>query len=218
MQLNTIRLVCSFGIGVLIGPFAASPAAAFWGGEVAPACDAACDSTCQPPCDGGGHSHGALGEIYHHLETGAQANAMWPYPYVCPDRIWAHAPFDVMVANGWRRQNLLGDHHFDAETGKLTRAGELKVQWILTQTPPSRRQIFVERSIRADETESRLATAQEFANSIESEGGEALVLDTPIRSPRRPASMVDSERNSFIESRLPAVLPAGSSSTAATSN
>lgn len=140
-------------------------------------------------------------------------NAMWPYPYICPDRIRAHAPFDQMVDNGWRRQCLLGSHHFDTESGKLTRAGELKVQWILTQTPANRRQIYVERSMDPELTEERIAQAQQFADGLHVEGEAVVVTDTHIISPRRPASMVDAERNSFIQSRQPAVLPAATTST-----
>src|SRR5690606_31767834 len=81
------------------------------------------------------------------IELGRQINRAWPYPHVCPDREWAMAPFETMVQNGWRRQNLLGAHHFDEETRRLTPAGELKVQWTMTQTPPQYRQIYVERSI-----------------------------------------------------------------------
>jgi hypothetical protein len=209
MQRKTIR-VWTVGTGILLGAFVASPTLAFWGTQSATTCDAACE-----PC---AQHHGTSGAFYDYLETGRQANAMWPYPYICPDRVWAHAPFDVMVVNGWRRQNLLGAHHFNPETGKLTRAGELKVQWILTQTPPDRRQVYVERAMESNVTEARVATTQAFANGLNIEGGEALVQDTHIRSPRRPAGMVDSERTSFIEGRPPAVLPTGSRSTAASSN
>ena len=43
-----------------------------------------------------------------------------------------------MVANGWRRQNLLSDYHFNEENPQLNLAGETKVHYILTQMPPNR--------------------------------------------------------------------------------
>lgn len=222
MQHTIIRRVSTASAGVMLASLLASQALAFWGAEMAGSGSASCDSCvqapCQSPADGCARQGGLSGECYRHLEHGRQANAMWPYPYICPDRVWAHAPFDVMENNGWRRQNLLGPHHFDPQTGQLTRAGELRVQWILTQTPPHRRQVWVEQSMDSDIDAARVATAQEFANGLRSGVGEALVQETHIRSPRRPASMVDAERSSFIESRLPAVLPTGSSSTAAGSN
>ncbi len=115
MQRNSIRRVGTISAGVLFGALLASPSVGFWGAESTVGCDSAC-ATCPQQQH---RSH----EFYDYLETGRQANAMWPYPYVCPERVWAHAPFDVMVVNGWRRQNLLGAHHFDPQTGKLTRAG-----------------------------------------------------------------------------------------------
>lgn len=204
------RLATMLPAGLLMTAIIAAPAAAFWGTQGNQGCSDCCPR--REPVKG------ACNEFYNYLENGRAANAIWPYPYVCPDRVWAHAPFDVMVTNGWRRQNLLGAHHFDQQTGKLTRAGQLKVEWILTQTPPSRRQIFVERSINGDVTQDRIAMAQEFANGLQLEEGEALVQDTFVRSPRRPASMVDGERNSFIENRQPAILPTGTANTSSQAN
>ncbi|QDU57316.1 hypothetical protein [Aeoliella mucimassa] len=177
-----------------------STAQAFWGTQSTECC-----GPCQP--------QSPASDVCAYLKAGYDTNSMWPYPYVCPDRVRAHAPFEVMVQNGWRRQNLLGAHYFDRETGKLTRAGELKIEWILTQTPPSRRQVFVERSMDTSVTQERMTQVETFANNIQTNGEQIAVIDTHIRSASRPASMVDAERNSFIESRPPAVLPAGTTST-----
>ena len=70
----------------------------------------------------------------------------WPKPWVCPDRQAVQAPFAVMVANGWRLQNMLGDHHFAAVTGELTEAAHLKIRWILTEAPQQQRTIYVHRA------------------------------------------------------------------------
>ena len=48
-----------------------------------------------------------------------------------------------MINNGWRVQNTLGDDHFDADTGLLNEAGELKVREILAASPPEHRTVFV---------------------------------------------------------------------------
>src|SRR5262245_47868872 len=65
----------------------------------------------------------------HYVKRGYHRNKAWPWPYVCPDRIAVREPFGVMVENGWQRQNLLGDYHFNPDSKGLTKAGELKVQW-----------------------------------------------------------------------------------------
>ena len=95
-----------------------------------------------------------------YLECGYHRNVLWPWPYVCPDRIAVREPFDMMVTNGWRRQNLLGSHHFDPNTNGLSEAGQLQVRWILTQAPPGRRQIYIERSIDPSTTAVRMAAVR----------------------------------------------------------
>jgi hypothetical protein len=62
-------------------------------------------------------------------------NNCWPDPFVVPDRVAVRAPINVMVAQGWKIQNTLGDHHFEGDTAKLTEAGELKVRAVIAQSP-----------------------------------------------------------------------------------
>jgi len=87
-------------------------------------------------------------------------NAQWPEPFFWQDRQAVMAPFAVQVANGWRRQNLLSDYHFDEATQQLTLAGETKLRYILTQMPPGRRVIFVQQGLAADVTASRMVSVQ----------------------------------------------------------
>jgi hypothetical protein len=67
-----------------------------------------------------------------------------------------------MVCNGWQRQNMLTGQHFDAETGKLTEAGEAKVLWILNDAPPQHRSIYVRRARTPQDTVTRLNTVEQF--------------------------------------------------------
>jgi hypothetical protein len=141
------------------------------------------------------------------MEMGRHQNQMWPYPYVCPDRQWTAAPFETMIHNGWRQQNLLGAHHFEAETNKLTRAGELKVRWILTQAPEAHRQVYVERDIDPAITEHRVSSALAFAEIAAMDGQSPAVTDTHIVSQGRTAAAVDHVNQSYRENMMPAVLP-----------
>jgi hypothetical protein len=72
----------------------------------------------------------------------------------------------MMVANGWRRQNMLGEFHFEPGTGKLTEAGRLKVRWILTTGPEQHRLIYVHTADTTEETSARLAAVQQLASQI----------------------------------------------------
>ncbi len=143
----------------------------------------------------------------HYVRSGYRVNSVWPWPYVCPDRVAVREPFALMVDNGWRRQNLLGPHHFDPAKNTLTTAGELKVHWIMTQEPPERRQIFVERSLEANVTAQRIEAARQYAAQIANDGRTPLVSDTFIVSEGRPAAAVDATYTRFNESLPTPVLP-----------
>lgn len=144
----------------------------------------------------------------YYVKRGYCRNQVWPWPYICPDRVAVREPFCIMVNNGWRRQNLLGPHHFDAQSGKLTTAGELKVHWIMTQAPPDRRSIFVERSIEAGVTEKRIEAARAYATQVAVDGQAPQLFETHLVSEGRPASVVDATNVRFQESLPPPVLPA----------
>src|SRR3954466_5475644 len=96
----------------------------------------------------------------HYIKHGYRENKMWPWPYTCPDRISVRDPFNMMIDAGWRRQNLLGPHHFNPDTNQLTTAGELRVQWIMTQAPPDRRNMFVERGLGPNVNTQRAASSR----------------------------------------------------------
>jgi hypothetical protein len=163
-----------------------------------------CGHCSQSPCD----------STAHYIRSGYHRNAVWPWPYFCADRVAVREPFCIMVDNGWRRQNLLGPHHFNPDTNKLTTAGELKVRWIMTQLPPERRSIFVERSLEQEITAQRVETARLYAAEMALDGAAPQVSETHLLSEGRPASVVDNTNVRFQESLPPPVLPASSPGTA----
>ena len=144
----------------------------------------------------------------HYIKRGYYANKMWPWPYQCADRAAVREPFCIMVNNGWRRQNLLGEHHFNPETNQLTTAGELRVQWILTQTPPDRRQIFVERTLSHTADAARLAVVRDYGTKVSMDGITPFVEETYLASEGRPAAVVDATNVKFMQAMPVPVLPA----------
>lgn len=146
--------------------------------------------------------------LYCYLEERREENNLWPAQYVQQDRRNAAAPFEVMIRNGWRRQNLLGGHHFNEDCTKLTRSGELRVQWILTQAPPQHRQVFIERSLSEDITQQRIETANLFAAEVVNEGFGGTAQPTHILSDGRPAVTVDFVNTQFRENMPTPTLPA----------
>jgi hypothetical protein len=112
-----------------------------------------------------------------------------------------------MVKNGWRRQNLMGAHHFSPDGAKLTQAGELKVRWIMTQTPPAYRRMFVERDFQQEVTQQRIETVREFSNQIAMGQTVPEVLETHIVSEGRPAKDVADVSQNYRENMRPVALP-----------
>lgn len=153
-----------------------------------------------------------LGEVYNQLERGREQNNLWPHQFVEADRRNAMAPFDTMIRNGWRRQNLLGSHHFTPDGAQLTEAGKLRVQWILTQTPESFRQVFVERSLDQEINESRIAATNEFASVVTGMHA-GRVTHTHILTDGRPATVVDFVNTRFRENMATPALPGDSYNT-----
>jgi len=147
----------------------------------------------------------------HYMKQTYHMNQMWPWPYQCADRVAVHEPFCIMVNNGWRRQNLLGAHHFVPGTNQLSPAGELRVQWIMTQAPPERRNIFIERTLDPETNAQRTAAVRDFAIKVSTDGREPLVAETFLMSEGRPASIVDATNMKYQQSMPAPVLPAASS-------
>ena len=104
-----------------------------------------------------------LGEFFHSVGRDFKRRNCWPEPFVYPDRLAVREPFVVMVENGWRSQNMIGDQHFDAATGQLTEAGRLKIRWIINEAPPQHRTIYVYRAVDPQETAARVDSVQQFA-------------------------------------------------------
>jgi hypothetical protein len=144
----------------------------------------------------------------HYVKRGYRQNKVWPWPYVCADRLAVREPFCIMINNGWRRQNLLGPHHFTENSDKLTSAGELRIRWIMTQAPGERRTIFIERDVNPAVTAERLAIARNYAAQVTTDGQLAQVMETHLISEGRPASVVDATNVRFQESLPPPTLPA----------
>jgi hypothetical protein len=136
----------------------------------------------------------------------------WPEPFVGPDRCTVRTPFCVMVANGWRRQNMLREYHFEPATGQLTEAGRLKVRWILTACPEQHRLIYVHTAERDEETSARIAAVQQLVAQI-APNDLPPVMPTSISDDGWPADQVDLIGRKFQSSTPPPRLPAATGGT-----
>jgi hypothetical protein len=114
----------------------------------------------------------------------------WPDQYYPISVAEARAPSCIMVANGWRKQNLLGEYHFQPTTGQLTEAGSEKLRWILTVGPEQHRVVYVHAAYTVEETAARLSAVQQLALKITPRGLPP-ILTTTISDDGWPADQVD---------------------------
>jgi hypothetical protein len=145
----------------------------------------------------------------------------WPEPFVTYDAATARTPFAAMVSNGWRRQNMLGDNYFDLSTGELNEAGSLKLRWILLESPPQHRSVYVHVAGTEGETASRIAAVQQEMNKIAPQAAIVPVLPTTIPDDGWPADRVELITRAYLKNMPAPQLPASGisgSSSSGTSN
>jgi hypothetical protein len=123
-------------------------------------------------------------------------NTCWPQPFIRPDREAVKQPIWCMIDNGWRRQNLVGDHYFTADSVALNEAGVLKIRWIMTQAPTARRTIFVERGMDPEQTAARIDAVQQAAAKL-APGELPEVIETGLASYGWPADYIESVDQKF---------------------
>lgn len=157
----------------------------------------------------------AEAELFKRVKRDFNRNNCWPAPFLAPDRMAVRAPFAVMINNGWRTQNTLSDEHFDAETGLLNEAGELKVRDILSYSPPEHRTVFVLQARYDDMTAARNRSVSELLSRINGFSEGPAIAGTNIRPRGWPAENVSAIGTRFNatapDPRLPAATGGGMS-------
>jgi hypothetical protein len=135
----------------------------------------------------------------------------WPEPHVCPDLVSVQQPMCAMVNNGWRRQNMLGDIHFQPGTAQLTESGKRKVRWILTACPEQHRLVYVHIADTGEETAARIAAVRQLTLQI-APVNLPPILVTSISDDGWPAEEVDAILRKYYSSMPPPRLPPKDSS------
>ncbi|MBX7168938.1 MAG: hypothetical protein K1X74_21555 [Pirellulales bacterium] len=142
-----------------------------------------------------------------------KANQCWPAPYNYADRTAATMPFAIMVENGWRMQNMLGEYHFRPDDQQLTEAGRLKVYWIAVEGPAAHRTVFVPRAATPEITQMRMAAVRSSLEGMHLDFAFD-VQETGLAPPAWPADYIDSIERKYRETtpqpRLPKFENAGS--------
>lgn len=118
--------------------------------------------------------------FWHNLHVGYHRNNAWPAPFNEADAMNVVAPFEIMKANGWRMHNTIGHELFRPGDGALMASGNKRVYWIATQSPPSRRTVFVLRGGSERETAARVAAVRNTISRINVSGASTDVQVTDV--------------------------------------
>ena len=155
-----------------------------------------------------------VAQFFNSIARDVKRRQCWPKPFTCPDRQAVRAPFATMVSNGWRRQNLIDDYHFDPQTGELTEAGRMKVRWVLREAPEQHRILYVHCGENVQETTARLDVVRQHAVTILPHGQLPIIMETDIPSGGWSAATIDAVGRKYLESvPLPVLPPPTGSST-----
>jgi hypothetical protein len=146
---------------------------------------------------------GCWTQFWQRFRLDYQRMKCWPEPFLHADREAVRPPIRAMANNGWRSQNTLGDHFFEPETQQLTRAGVLKVRWIVTETPLSRRTVFVLKGESQEATSTRLDSVQQAVARIVTEGPMPPVLLTDVAPRGGPGEYFDQVDRAYKSSMPP---------------
>ena len=152
--------------------------------------------------------------IFNSAARETKRRQCWPEPFDTADRQAARMPFAAMVNNGWERQNLLGEFHFEVGSGQLNEAGRTKVRWIFQSAPKQHRVAYVHIAITQAETDARMASVQQLVAQIAPNDMGAIFVTT-IPDEGWPAQEVEKIDRKFIESTPTPRLPDTSSGAAA---
>lgn len=156
---------------------------------------------------------GGFKKFWTSIATDYKRNNLWPQPWIGPDRSSVYAPMTVMVAKGWARQNMLHEEHFEPNSDELSEAGRMKVETILSITPPDYLAVYVPRAATPELTAQRIAHVQQFVAEQPDNDHPVQVVESRMRRNSYPADYVDQIDRAFRESTPEPRIPASAEST-----
>jgi hypothetical protein len=159
-----------------------------------------------------------FGDFFRKIGQGYARNNAWPDPFNEIDAMQVVSPFEVMKKNGWQLNNTIGNELFRDGDGVLLASGNQKIQWIATQAPEHRRQIFVLRGRNDEETQKRVQSVQQTLVSYVRNGNAPMVMVTdrePSSASGARATQINRDwMQEMPAPRLPSTSAAGTSAVA----
>lgn len=138
-------------------------------------------------------------DVFSKVWHGYTQNRDWPYPYVYPDRESVRSTMSIVVNNGWRTQNTIGEQYFIDEGTELSEAGKLKLRFIARLTPPQRRTVFVLEADDPTVTAARIESVQAGMARYLAAGEVPSVMTTRVPNLGSSADYIDQVERKFRE-------------------
>lgn len=160
---------------------------------------------------------GPIKKIWTSMTVDFKRNNLWPQPWIGPERSSVYAPMSVMVAKGWMRQNLLNEDHFEQNSEELNESGRMKVEEIISITPPNYRAVYIPRAATPDLTAKRIEHVQQYVVEKAIDDHPVQVVESKMRANPYAGDYVDQIDRAFRESTPEPRIPAGMNSTGGTS-
>ncbi|GAA4468163.1 hypothetical protein GCM10023156_58930 [Novipirellula rosea] len=152
-------------------------------------------------------------QFWHQASIDYQRNNAWPEPFEEMDARQVTAPFEVMKSNGWRLHNTIGHELFRSGDGALLASGHNRVHWIATQSPESRRNIYVLRGKSDEETDARVASVRQTLAGFQTAGVATNVFVTDREPSTAPGAWATKINRNWMEvlpePKLPSVTASG---------
>jgi hypothetical protein len=138
-----------------------------------------------------------LASCWNSIVTDVKRRQCWPEPFAGPDRASVRIPLARQVSNGWRKQNMLTEFHFDG-SNQLNDAGRNKLRWILNTCPQQHRAVFVHTGDTNEQSANRMAAVQQFV-AENSPNNVPPIAYTSISDQGWPASQIDAIDRAFMK-------------------
>lgn len=139
----------------------------------------------------------ARGDVFSRVWHGYKQNRDWPYPFVYPDREQVRSTMSIIVDNGWRTQNTIGEQYFIDEGSELSEAGKLKLRYIARLAPAQRRTVFVLEADDPTVTTARVEAVQTAMAHFLAAGEEPSVTTTRVPNLGSSADYIDQVERKF---------------------
>lgn len=157
--------------------------------------------------------HGALHDSLHRMHIGLEKykagfrlnhsrGSAWPLPFSCWDREHYYAIMNQQFATGLQVAHTLTSEYFDPETNELNRAGEMRVGWIMQNSPQASKQIFVYQDQTGPTIQQRIDAIRKFSNRYYGHLGQVAIASSQIRPHQVPA-LYQAQTNTLYSESMP---------------